>query len=126
MSGGHFEFGYEYGSGVKGVADELCGEWRDEEINALLFGGGGDGWHRPFTNRERECEFGPRGGGLFESLDYWLAGDISEESYRDDVRRFKLKWLARKTPRNRVEFYEKAFEEYAMDVIEKYKEELSV
>lgn len=126
MSGGHFNFGY-YSSDGHCIADELCGKWEDEEINALffdLFGGGWDGYRVPFTNKERKCEFGPRGGGLFESLDFWLSGDTTEEAYREDVRRFKLKWLDKKTPKNRVEFYQKRFDEYARAVMERMKEEL--
>lgn len=52
----------------------------------------------------RHVGFGPRGGGLLESLDFWLSGDTSEQGYRDDLARFKDKWF-RRTPRNRVEFY---------------------
>lgn len=112
-----------------GVADELCGEWRDEELNELffdLFGGGWRGYKGQFWTRreDRECEFGPRGGGLFESLDFWLSGDTCEESYRDDVRRFKRKWLSKKTPSNRVEFYQRRFETYARGIMKKFMEEL--
>ena len=123
MSGGHFNL---YGGNV---ADELCGEWRDEEINELffdLFGGGWYGYRGQYWTRDEnmECEVGPRGGGLFEALDFWLSGDTTEESYRDDVRRFKLKWLSKKTPKNRVEFYQQRFEEYATALAEKLKEEI--
>ena len=30
---------------------------------------------------------------LLNSLDYWLSGDVSETQYREDVSRFKKKWL---------------------------------
>ncbi len=30
---------------------------------------------------------------LLNSLDYWLSGDTSESQYRDDVKKFKKKWL---------------------------------
>lgn len=126
MSGGYFNSGY--GGDVNGIADELNGQWRDEEINAMffdIFGGGWDGYRTPFTNRERKCEFGPRGGGLFESLDFWLSGDTSEEDYRDDLRRFKQKWMSKRTPRNRVEFYQRQFEEYATELMETMKNELA-
>lgn len=124
MSGGHFN---DYGCNPAALADELNGEWCDEEINALffdLFGGGWDGYRRPFTRKERKCEFGPRGGGLFEALDFWLSGDTSEEDYREDVRNFKAKWLSKRTPKNRVEFYQNALEDYAKDMVEKFKGEL--
>lgn len=123
MSGGHFNM---YGGSV---ADELSGQWQDEELNALFFDLFGSGWYEPpslFSRNGRKCEFGPRGGGLFESLDFWLSGDTSEEDYREEVIRFKRKWLAKKTPKNRVEFYQNLFEEYARDIVEKFKEELNV
>ena len=93
MSGGHFGWNY--------MPDDLDGEWRDEEINELyrdLFCGG---------------DFSVRGyGGLFQSLDFWLSGDIDEESYREAVSQFKTKWMHR-TPRNRVEFYQQKLKDYA-------------
>lgn len=127
MSGGHFE--NIYGASI---GDELYGQWRDEEINELFFDLFGSGWSyhsRPFGYHNhdrppRECEFGPRGGGLFESLDFWLAGDISEESYREDVQKFKDKWLARRTPKNRLEFYKKRFHEYATEIMETFENEM--
>lgn len=127
MSGGHFD--NVYGASI---GSELYGQWRDEELNELFFDLFGSGWSdysRPFgfhnyDRPPRECEFGPRGGGLFESLDFWLAGDTSEEDYREDVRKFKLKWLARKTPKNRVEFYQDRFTDYSTEIMEKFREEL--
>lgn len=125
MSGGHFNI---Y-SGT--VSDELCGRWCDEEINELffdLFGSGWSGYRGQFwvRDKDRACEFGPHGNGLFESLDYWLSGDTSEDEYREEVERFKRKWLCKKTPSNRVTFYQKRFEEYALGIVEKMKEELAV
>ena len=123
MSGGAFN--YTNGS----VAEEMVGQWRDEELNELffdMFGAGYSGYRMPWSDRGRECEFGPRGGGLAESLDFWLSGDTCEEDYRDDVERFKRKWLAKRTPRNRVEFYQKRFEDYARAIVDKFKEELDV
>ena len=122
MSGGHFEC---YGM------SELDGQWCDEELNELyfdLFGGGYSYHSRPFGkvyyDREpRKCEFGPRDGGLFESLDFWLSGDTSEEDYREDVRRFKDKWF-RKTPRNRLDFYKQRFREYAEEIMQQFEDEL--
>ena len=124
MSGGHFDL---YASQV---GEELYGQWRDEEINELMFDLFGDGWgyhdtpYRMRNSGKRQCEFGPRGGGLFESLDFWLSGDTDEEDYRADVARFKAKWLARRTPKSRVEFYQERFEGYAREIMEAFKEEL--
>ncbi len=125
MSGGHFDV---Y---TGNLVDELQGEWQDEEINDLfedLFGRGWNGKRSVFGHRSPyvehdKVEFGPRGGGLFESLDFWLSGDTSEEDYRDDVRRFKEKWF-RKTPKNRVEYYQRKFTEYATEMLDKFREEL--
>lgn len=93
MSGGHFNYA--------SLPYELEGAWRDEEINELiedLFFSG---------------DFAARNyGGLLQSLDFWLSGDTSEEDYREEVARFKAKWMHR-TPRNRVEFYQSKLQEYA-------------
>lgn len=93
MSGGHFGWSW--------TPEDIDGEWRDEEINELfsdLFCGG---------------KFSVRGyGGLFQSLDFWLSGDIDEESYREAVAAFKKKWM-HKTPKNRVEFYQQKLQDYA-------------
>lgn len=121
MSGGAFNY-------VNGnIAYQMNGQWDDEEMNELffdMFGGGYDDYRLPWHSDAKKCEFGPRGGGLAESLDFWLSGDISEESYREELSRFKRKWLSKKTPSNRVAFYQKRFEEYATGIIEKFKEEL--
>lgn len=122
MSGGHFE--------CYGMSD-VDGRWRDEELNELyfdLFGGGGCYRSRPFGkvyyDREpRRCEFGPRGGGLFESLDFHLSGDMNEDEYREEVARFKAKWF-RKTPRSRVKFYQDRFREYAEEIMRQFEDEL--
>lgn len=91
MSGGHFDYGYH--------PENLDGQWRDEEINELyhdLFCGG---------------EFAVRDyGGLFQSLDFYLSYDTSEEDYREAVAKFKAKWFHR-TPKNRVEFYRNKLQE---------------
>ena len=128
MSGEHF-----YGCEPSAVGSTYCGQWRDEELNALffdLFGCGWKGYRMPHTGRLRKAEFGDTKssdeytGGLAEALDMYLDCDISEETYREQVARFKRKWLAKRTPKNRVEFYQSQFEEYAKDIIEKFKEEL--
>ena len=93
MSGGHF--GYSYSP------QDLDGEWRDEEINEL------------FNDLMCGGEFSVRGyGGLLQSLDFWLSADTEEEYYRDAVSRFKAKWF-RRTPRNRLEFYQNKLQECA-------------
>ena len=100
MSGGYFGF-YE-------IDSELKNCWQDEEINELindLFFG---------------SEFSVRGyGGLFQSLDFHLSCDIGEDSYKKKVQAFKNKWF-RRTPKNRIEFYQGKIQEYA----DKCKEEL--
>ena len=92
MSGGHFDYGYH--------PENLGGTWCDEEINELyhdLFCGG---------------EFAVRDyGGLFQSLDFYLSYDTSEEDYREAVKKFKAKWFHR-TPKNRVEFYQGKLQDY--------------
>lgn len=128
MSGGHF-----YGCDPYQVGEEYCGQWADEEIDALffdLFGGGYDGWRSPYSGRPHKCEFGrlwakEYTGGLAEALDLYLSCDIGEEEYREQVERFKRKWLVKKTPANRVEFYEKRFREYADEIAERLAAELS-
>lgn len=124
MSGGYFGYCGE-------AIENARGEWGDEELNEMfddLFGSSRYRRGRPFgstvyDSASARCEFGPRGGGLFESLDFWLSGDTTYESYQEDVRRFKAKWF-RKTPKNRLEFYKDRFEEYAREIMEKFKEEL--
>lgn len=99
MSGGEL-FGYRWPDLWPDLS-EADGKWRDEELNELyhdLFCGG---------------KFSVRGyGGLAQSLDFWLSGDTEEEDYRDAASRFKAKWMHR-TPRNRVEFYQRKLQEYA-------------
>ena len=95
MSGGSL-FDYSYPNFE--CAD---GRWRDEELNELyhdLFCGG---------------DFSVRGyGGLAQSLDFYLSGDTNEEDYRKAAALFKSKWMHR-TPRNRVEFYQRKLQECA-------------
>ena len=102
MSGGAL-FDYTYPR-----FDEADGRWCDEEMDELyrdLFVGG---------------EFAVRGyGGLIQSLDFFVSGDIGEESYRDAVRRFKDKWF-RRTPRDRVAFYQAKIRDYAERCIDEF------
>lgn len=92
MSGGYFNYM---------CPDYLDGEWRDEELDEMvhdLFFGG---------------DFSIRGyGGLLQTLDFWLSSDTSEETYREQVDGFKAKWF-RRTPKNRVEFYQRKIQDYA-------------
>lgn len=102
MSGGQL-FDYTYPN-----LEEADGRWEDEELNALyhdLFVGG---------------EFSVRGyGGLAQSLDFYLSGDICEDGYREAADAFKAKWFLR-TPKSRVEFYERRLQE----ACDRYKREL--
>ena len=131
MSGGHFGRYCEPSS----VGREYCGQWQDMEIDLLffdLFGAGWDGWRGPLgIGERRKCEFGRTWGGspeyangLAEALDLYLSGDIEEEDYREQVARFKRKWLAKKTPKNRAELYQREFEEAATGLMERLKMEL--
>ena len=128
MSGGHF-----YTSPHE-VADAYCGQWQDAEIDALFFDLFGAGWDRyhgrtPF-GKTRRCEFGRTWAdpeyacGLAETLDLYLSGDIEEDTYREQVSRFKTKWLANRTPSSRVEFYKQEFEDAAMGLMERMRKEL--
>lgn len=95
MSGGRL-FDYSYPN-----FEEAHGKWQDEELNELyedLFING------RFAVRDY--------GGLAQSLDFYLSGDTDEDAYREAVARFKAKWMHR-TPRNRVEFYQRKLLEYA-------------
>lgn len=92
MSGGHFGWNHYF--------DDIEGEWQDCELNEL------------FADLFCNGEFSVRGyGGLFQTLDFWLSGDVSEETYRKAVARFKAKWFHR-TPRNRLEFYQRKLQEH--------------
>ena len=101
MSGGHFD--YENYS----IGDRMQGQWHDEEINELF----DDLFNAPL--------WGHREGGLATALDFWLSGDVDEETYREYVAKFKKKWFHR-TPNNRVEFYQDKLQKYC----DKLKEEL--
>ena len=86
MSGGYFDLDtHQIGYAMKE-------EWRDEEIDELFY--------------DLFCAdlWKGRYGGLATALDYWLSGDISEETYRKYVHKFKEKWFNR-TKEDRVEFY---------------------
>ena len=86
MSGGHFEYVQNR------VAEEMSGQWRDEELNELFY----DLFEAPLWNN--------RNGGLATALDLWLSGDTGEEAYREQVAKFKKKWLHRSNEQ-RAEFY---------------------
>ena len=101
MSGGHFNYMN---------FDCLDGEWRDEELDEL------------FRDLFVGADFSIRGyGGLFQTLDFWLSSDICEETYRRKVAEFKAKWM-RRTPRDRVEFYQQKIQAYADKCIAEFGE----
>lgn len=102
MSGGYFNY-VNYSA-----ANEIRGQFQDAELNDLF--------DDLFVNDKFS---GSTGYGLIGALDYYLDGDISEETYRDCVTRFKSKWFHR-TPKNRIEFYQQKLQEAA----DKYKKEL--
>lgn len=95
MSGGSL-FDYTYPNFE--LAD---GKWEDMELNELyrdLFVG---------------ADFSVRGyGGLAQSLDFYISGDTGLEDYHDALDRFKRKWM-RRTPKNRVEYYQGKIQEFA-------------
>ena len=104
MSGGSlFEYTYpnfEYADG----------KWEDMELDEL--------YRDLFINGE----FSVRGyGGLTQSLDFYVSGDIGPESYHDALNRFKRKWMYR-TPKNRVEYYQGKLQDFA----ERCKAELAM
>lgn len=128
MDGGHF---YTPPSEVSRC---YLGQWQDVELDELFFDLFGNGWERyrgPFgIGKPRKPEFGRTWaseeytGGLAEALDLYLSCDIDEEVYREQVERFKNKWLRKRTPRNRVDFYRSEFERTARDVMERMADEL--
>lgn len=93
MSGGHFNYTNS------SIAWEMEGQWHDEELNELFY----DLFCAPL--------WGSRTGGLATALDFWLSSDVSEETYREYVAKFKEKWF-RRTPKNRVEFYQNKLQEH--------------
>lgn len=103
MSGGHFSYINER------VSWEMEGKWEDEELNELF--------HDLFCADLWDY----RDGGLATALDFWLSGDIGEETYREYVAAFKKKWFNR-TPKDRIEFYQNKLQEHC----DKLKEEMSV
>ena len=77
----------------------LVGEMRDEEMDAMmedLFA---------YGRGDTQDQAGP-----VMALSMWTAGDWGEDAYRDAVSRFKKKWFKR-TPKNRVEFYQGKLQE---------------
>lgn len=103
MSGGYFEYENSH------LAYEMEGRWQDEELNELFY--------------DLFCAdlWGNRSGGVATALDFWLSGDITEEKYREHVKKFKDKWFGR-TDEQRVAFYQDKMQEYC----DKLKYELSV
>ena len=92
MSGGRYRV---YGLDCSEV------DWCDHELNEL--------WRDLTTGKE----FSVRGyDGLLQSLDFYECSDIEREDYEKAVQAFKAKWFHR-TPRNRVEFYERRIQDFA-------------
>lgn len=75
MSGGHF------GYAQYGTREAFEGRFCDAELNDLFY----DLFCAPL--------WGSRTGGLAEALDLWQAGDIGEDTYREEVAKFKKKWF---------------------------------
>lgn len=78
----------------------LVGRMHDEELDAMmadLFAYGRD---------DTKDQAGP-----VIALSMWEASDWGEDEYREAVKRFKDKWFKR-TPKNRVEFYQGKLQEY--------------
>lgn len=92
MSGGHY-------SSYNVDCHEV--DWHDHELNEL--------WHDLTSGKD----FSVRGyDGLLQSLDFYECGDTERSDYMEAVQRFKCKWF-HKTPRNRVEFYERRIQDFA-------------
>ena len=92
MSGGRFDYVNDQ------IAYEMEGKWHDDELNDLFY----DLFCAPL--------WGYRAGGLATALDFWLSGDVGEETYREYVEKFKAKWFGR-TQEARVEFYKQKLQE---------------
>ena len=110
MSGGYFDYVDSR------VGYEIDGKWQDEDINELF--------HDLFCADlwgSRNGGLAAAYGGLAAALDFWLSGDICEETYREYVAAFKKKWFNR-TPEDRVEFYRNKLQEHC----DKLKEEMGV
>ena len=104
MSGGYFNYN-DY--------SELSSVWKDEEMNELLY------------DLFYGADFSIRGySGLFQTLDFWLSSDICEETYRRKVAEFKAKWM-RRTPSDRVEFYQSKIQAYADKCIAEFGERVN-
>lgn len=118
MSGGHFDY-VQYST-----AEKFWGEWEDEELNELFTDLFGSSWGIT------ESEFGRtwayengKGNGLAETLDLWKSGDIGEDEYREQVARFKKKWL-RRSQEDVRDFYVEHFEVKAREMTERFIEEM--
>lgn len=130
MSGGHFD------TCPAQVGDSYGGCWEDAELNELfrdLFGNGWESYRGGFgVGRPRKMEFGRIwaddrcSGGLAETLDLWKSDDIDEETYREQVSRFKRKWLAKKTSKARAKFYADEIEDAVNALLERARTELEV
>lgn len=118
MSGGHFDYRQT------SFAETFAGQFRDAEIDALFIDLFGDGYYG-----DGGSEFGRtwlsddgRGAGLVETLDLWLSDDINEETYREQVARFKAKWL-RRGDEGRLDFYLKEYDRRCAEMKERFRRE---
>ena len=102
MSGGRFDYW--------SLPDNLSDCWQDEEVNELV--------QDLFCNDT----FSVRGyGGLMQTLDFALSGDVEMQDYKKSVSEFKKKWFG-KTPKNRVQFYADKLQ----SACDEYKKQLSM
>ena len=97
------------------VSEKYGDYWQDAELNSLfrdLFGNNYEDvseYNRSNKSR-RKMEFGrvwrddKYTGGLAETLDLYREGDIDKETYLEQVKRFKRKWLKR-NDKDIVNFY---------------------
>ena len=102
MSGGHFYYKNEE------LGCEMKNEWRDAVLNELFY----DMFCAPL--------WGHREGGLATALDYYLAGDIGEGTYREYVNCFKKKWFGDKN------VIDKVTKKYIDDKVEELRKRMYV
>lgn len=73
MSGGSYDYMY------CSIRQNYVGRMYDPELDAMM---------------DDLCD-------LLKDLEWWKSGDIGEESYRKEVRKFKFKWLGGDKARNK-------------------------
>jgi hypothetical protein len=117
MSGGHFDYQQLT------TAEHFSGVWEDEELNELFNDLFGSAWGSPSSEFGRTWAYDGFGNGLAETLDLWKSCDIGEDEYREQVGRFKRKWL-RRSKMDAYEFYVERFESKAKEMTERFKREM--